>query len=141
MANYEGAERTNYVRIREEKLHDVAEYVRMFNIEMHEEDGTYCFLPSAWNDDGCFNTWGEFEDDDGNECEEELDWTLVALCMEAGQVLVVMSSGHEKLRYITGWAAAWDWRGNYTSLSINGIYERAAEKFGVQTEDISRAEY
>ena len=137
MANYEGAERTNYVRIREEKLHDVAEYVGMFNIEMHEEDGTYCFLPSAWNDDGCFSQGGE--DEDGNELE--LDWESVARAMEDGQVLIIMSAGHEKLRYISGWAAAWDWRGNYTSLSLNGIYERAAEKFGVQTEDISRAEY
>ena len=137
MANYQGAERTNYVRIRQEKLHDVAEYVGMFNIEMHEKDGTYCFLPSAWNDDGCFSQWGE--DEGGNELE--LDWESVARAMEDGQVLIIMSAGHEKLRYISGWAVAWDWQGNYTSLSINGIYEQAAEKFGVQTDDISRAEY
>ena len=137
MANYQGAERTNYVRIREEKLHDVAEYVGMFNIEMHEEDGTYCFLPSAWNDDGCFQSWRE--DEGGNELE--LDWESVARAMEDGQVLIIMSAGHEKLRYIGGWAEAWDWRGNYTSLSLNDIYKHASEEFGVPTDDISCAEY
>ena len=141
MANYQGAERTNYVRIREDRLNRVTRYAARFNIEMHEKDGAYCFTPSEYTDGGCFNVWYQYEDDDGNECEAELDWAEVALCMEVGQVLVVMSAGHEKLRYIIGWAAAWDWQGNYTSLSINGIYEQAAEKFGVQTDDISRAEY
>lgn len=32
-------------------------------------------------------------------------------------------------------------RTNYVSLSLNEIYERAGEKFGVPTDDISRAEY
>lgn len=141
MANYQGAERTNYVRIREEKLHDVAEYVRMFNIEMHEKDGTYCFTPFGYTDDGCFNAWCAYEDDDGRECEAELDWAEVALCMEEGQVLVILSAGHEKLRYISGYAQAWDWRGNCVGLSLNEIYRRASEAFEVPFDSITDCSY
>lgn len=141
MANYEGAERTNYVRIRQEKVEWVEKYADSFNIEMFEKDGAYCFTPSEYTDDGCFNTWREYLDAEGNECEDELDLAKVALCMEEGQVLVILSSGHEKLRYISGWAAAWDWRGNCVSLGLSGIYMLAAEKFDVSVDDISRAEY
>lgn len=137
MANYYGAERTNYVRIREDKLEEVRAYKNLFGMEVINLGDRLGFIPSNFSDDGCFPSCVENE----AGAEVELDWKKIATCMEVGQVLVVMHVGREKLRYLNGSATAWDWRGEFVEISLKEIYERAAEKFGVAADDITDAAY
>lgn len=140
MANYTGAQRSNYVRFREDQVQAVDHYLRDFGIEMHESlahPGCYCLTPYEYSEDGCFVTYAF--DEHGQDIELELAW--VAQQMEEGQILVVEQVGHEKLRYLSGTADAWNWKGEWVGISIGEIYKRAAEKFDVPEGSISQASY
>jgi NACalpha-BTF3-like transcription factor len=125
------------------------------------------FFPSDDGDDGGFPSWlypeipdreedpegfaqlakalGIDEDDlDGTE-EAEFSWVDHVMPFVAeGQVLVVQTIGSEKLRYLTGYTEAFVRRGDevkFTGLSIEDIYEKAAQEFGVDQAEIASATY
>ena len=139
MANFTGAQRSNYVMFKPEKLEEVREYLEQFNIELSPDSNQpefYCLLPS--NDcEGIFSTW--YVDENDEEVELELGW--VAEQMMEGQVLVVMLAGYEKLRYIVGEAEAWNWKGESVCLCLSNIYEKAAETFQVNKDSITDCSY
>ena len=55
-----------------------------------------------------------------------------------GQVAILMEIGHEKMRYVSGYATAINNRGQRIDIALSDIYKMAREQFGV---DISAAEY
>lgn len=139
MANFTGAQRSNYVMFKPEKLEEVREYLEQFNIELNPDSNQpelYCLLPSNHCED-MFFTSGMDENDE--EIELELGW--VAEQMMEGQVLVVMIAGYEKLRYIVGGAEAWNWKGESVYLCLSGIYDKAAEVFQVDKDSITDCSY
>jgi hypothetical protein len=138
MANWYGAARSNYVSITD--VEAVEAIVSPFGIEMSQgENDKWAFFPS--NDtDGDFNY--STEDEDGDEIE--FAWDEVMAYVPEGEVLVVMCSGAEKLRFITGEAFAICRKGaevNYTCLRLYDIYKQAATNFNVDIQTISVAEY
>lgn len=133
MSNYLGVERSNYVKFKGECLEEVREYLKGFSVNLQEKDGMYCMLPSVFSEDGCFGSIN----DDG----DSLDIRAVAGLMEPGQVLVVLSIGAEKLRYLCGKATAWDHRGNCVDIDLYSIYELASQKFMVPVSEITEASY
>ncbi|MBF0556947.1 MAG: hypothetical protein HQK96_20725 [Nitrospirae bacterium] len=99
-----------------------------------------CFLS-----DDEYGSWPSYvcvENEQGEEEEVEFDPT-VHICpfMEDGEVLIMMTAGAEKLRYITGHAEAYNSEGKWVSVFIEDIYEKAAKKFGVAKSSITACEY
>lgn len=140
MANFTGAQRSNYVMFKPEKLGEVIEYLEQFDIELSphstEHPELYCLLASDYSE-GVFSTYNMDENDE----EIELDMQWVAEQMMEGQVLVIMLAGHEKLRYIVGGAEAWNWKGESTYICLSDIYKKAAEAFQVDVASITDCSY
>lgn len=79
-------------------------------------------------------------DNDANEVDFDF---IKQVCpfMESDQVLVAMEAGHEKLRYVTGYAWAYHSDGRQFGLSLDDIYTKAAAEFGVPRNTITEASY
>lgn len=136
MANFTGAQRSNYVIFKPEKLEEVREYLEQFSVELSpnlNQPEFYCLLPS--------NNYEDIFSSSSIEEDVQLDLGRVAQQMLEGQVLVVMLAGHEKLRYISGCAEAWNWKGESVYLDLSDIYKKAAEAFQVNQDSITDCSY
>jgi hypothetical protein len=137
MANWYGASRSNYVEI--EDLGGLQDSLARFGgVHIHEKDGKYCLLADETEDGG----WPSFALD--NDDLLFLFEDHVMPFVKEGEVLVIQQAGHEKLRYVSGYAAAFVRRGHdidYCDVGINDIYQKAAGEFNVDIGDITRAEY
>lgn len=139
MANFTGAQRSNYVMFKPEKLEEVREYLEKFEVELSphsKQPEFYCLLASEYSE-GVFTTSTTDENDE--DIELELSW--VAEQMLEGQVLVVMLAGYEKMRYIVGGAEAWNWKGEAVYIHLSDIYKKAAEAFQVDEASITDCSY
>jgi hypothetical protein len=68
----------------------------------------------------------------------ELDWTgIFKRHLVDNQVAIIMGAGAEKLRYINGWAEAYNNKGEKRVIGLSDIY-KLAEELG---SEITRAEY
>jgi hypothetical protein len=68
----------------------------------------------------------------------ELDWTdIFKRHLADNQVAIIMGAGAEKLRYINGWAEAFNNKGESRAINLMQIY-KLAEELG---SEITRAEY
>ena len=169
MATFQGVERTNYVQFRPEMMELLTAYCGAFDIALVERDRRHAIMPrdpdvfvSTIDGDDVterlyelLRSHGQLEEaglpladsitdldvEDELELELELDFSLVATWMEPGEVLVVESAGHEKLRYVSAFAAAYNHKGDEVAIDLNDIYAKAAESFGVNVNSISQAAY
>ncbi len=154
MANWTGTARSNYVRVADmEGLKKALEPFGAIGVYPKNPGAALvngemvCFV--AENDGDGWPSFG-YEDavgEDGETTEVELEFTFeerVVPFLTPGEVLIVMEAGAEKVRYISGYAAAFQWDGQEAKsvyLSLNDIYGRAANEFGVNQETISAASY
>lgn len=139
MANYYGHARSNYVTVTD--LAGLTKALEPWPIEIvANQQGQVAFL--AEDPDGA--GWPTYAlDDDGNELELDVATVIMPFVAEE-EVLVIQEAGAEKLRYVVGVATAYVRRGQdvqHTQLSIDDIYARASEQFGVPDNVISRAVY
>lgn len=139
MANWYGAARTNYVTLTDVvKVKFVCE---TFDMGLCTNDvGKYAFFPSE-DTNGDFNY--SVSDENGDEIEFSWETEILPFVAE-GEVLVVMTSGAEKLRYITGSAEAYCRVGaevKSTYINLRDIYKQAAKVFDIALEAIVVAEY
>jgi hypothetical protein len=68
----------------------------------------------------------------------ELDWAgIFKRNLVDNQVAIIMGAGAEKLRYINGWAEAYNNKGEKRVINLGDIY-KLAEELG---SEITRAEY
>lgn len=127
MANWNGAARSNYVRFEDiEKFK--AEFGAMWpeiRISASADGESYCLL--AETEYGDWPSWGTAVDSDGYDTDFEFD-PVEYICphLIEGDVLVMMSAGHEKLRYVTGNAAAYNKGGFVCGVSLDDIYDKVA---------------
>jgi hypothetical protein len=137
MANWYGAARSNYVKIKD--INGLKKALEPFNINVNEDkgDGFVCFLCGD-SSDGAWPSYSE--DDEGNELEFSFAKYVVPY-MAPDQVLITMEAGAEKLRYITGYAEAYHSDGRMVGLSLCDIYALARNEFSMSQGDISYAEY
>lgn len=136
MANWQGAARTNYFRVK-----NVEEFKgwagNLPNIEVAQKDEGF-MLMSTCPDTGSFPSQ-VYDEETGDEIDIEL--REISQFLAEGQVAVFMEAGAEKLRYVTGWAMAVSWDGQVEFVNIDEIYERAAAKFGVDPSTISNCSF
>jgi hypothetical protein len=135
MANWGGMSRSNYFRVKDEAAFRAwAEDLEL--VVVADAQGRLGFYSNA--DDGGFPSWRYKEDQ-----EEEQAVDLVAELgehLEDTEVAVLMSAGHEKARYVSGYAVALNSEGKHVSFSLFDIYEKAAEIFRVDVSSISAAQ-
>jgi len=139
MADWYGSARTNYVRVTDEaKFREMAKF---WNLRVIESEGKFGLYP----DDGGFGDWPSFMTDDADvEHQFTFDDVVMPLVVE-GEVLVIKVCGAEKLRYLTGYAAAYRRVGDrvdWVDISLTQIYDRARQKWpGVTEDNMTAAEY
>lgn len=129
MANWYGSARSNYFQVKDEKA--FREWATTLpNCEAVKSDlegKGWCLL--ARSEDGGWpsDRYNEEEDDYvGLDLAAEL-----AEHLAEGQVAVLMQIGAEKLRYVTGIAFAVSWTGETVEVSLEDIYKKANDAFGV----------
>jgi len=133
MANWYGVSRSYYVKVARKVglLESLACFKTAIRVVEDAKKGT-AFV--------CDDGWPEAADVDGEVVEFDPAVHIVPF-LDKGEVLVMLQVGNEKCRYLTGFAEAYDTKGNCVTLSLSKIYEMAASAFGVPQKSFSRAEY
>jgi hypothetical protein len=136
MADWYGSSRTNYIKFKD--LDGLKKALEPFPVTfvagIGERAGTY-YLTSL---DETGSLYRSYQD----ENDEQIFFDFaehVCPYMEDDQILVVIEVGAERLRYLTGDAAAYNAAGEFVVINLNHIYDRAKEVFGHAPQ--SRAEY
>lgn len=120
MANYEGVARTNYFRVKvEQKFRDWAKKRQCDIAEGRgNQKGTFAIFPNDYHE-GSFLDWDP-------ETEEHIDiMDELADHLADGSVAIIMESGHEKLRYISGYAEAINNKKERVLVGLRDIYNKA----------------
>lgn len=138
MANYYESARTNYFLVKDidafkEDLEMITSSTSLEIYIKHKDLKDYvCLLGSEQN--------GFPFDYYDNLVEDYLgiDWgSIFAKHLKDDSVAIIIGSGAEKLRYVTGYAYAFNNKGETKSIDLVKIYE-LAESLG---SDVQRAEY
>lgn len=152
MANWYGSARSNYVQVDDKEGLKKALEPFFHEIQMDDrgEKGV-CFVVAMGSEYGGWpsTVFSEVQssDEEGNEFEDEVEYQFnpaeqICPYLQEGQILIMQEVGAEKLRYLTGWAEAYQAKtGEAVMVSIDDIYKKAAEKFGVDVNSISLAQY
>lgn len=128
MANFYGTARTNYFKVKD--VEAFTEFVESINcvlidyvIDGEKMYGFYSDDP----DSGCFPSCRYNEETDQTEDINLVD--EVAKHLVECEICIMMEAGAEKMRYIFGWATAFNHTGEYVNLSLSDIYKMAKDKF------------
>jgi hypothetical protein len=138
MANYYESARTNYFAVKDEEE---------FRREIEGVDGiTIVEEKDKDTERTMFALLADYEGFPSSKYVQEIgDWEdlylfeggIVQKHLAPGWVCVYMGSGSEKLRYITGYAVAFNSDGDVETISLDEIYDRA-KSLG---NKITKAEY
>lgn len=132
MANYDAWSRSSYFRVKDEQAFRAAfedydvEIVGKAQDDSVDESGLVALLN---NEDGGWPSFGEDENQDVGD--------VVAPHLAEGWVAVFMEAGHEKLRYVIGYAFAVNGANERRAVGLTEIYERAGEL----GSNVTEAEY
>jgi len=143
MANYYESARTNYFLVKSidefknEPVIDALLKNGSIQINTKEQGGKTYVTILATNDNGNgfpFDIYDEGTIDD----YVEIDWEgIFANHLQDDSVAIIMGAGAEKLRYIHGYAIAFNNKGETKVLHLTDIY-KLAQELG---NDIQKAEY
>lgn len=125
MANYYASARTNYFAVTDLEAFKAELESKTSSVEVvsKEEDGLTLVALLGSDDDGAGFPF-DYEDEDGEYVE--LDWAEIFKAhLEDGWVAIIMESGAEKLRYIAGYAVAYNSKGETVAINLDQIYEKA----------------
>lgn len=135
MSNATCMARTNYFQVRDLAAFKaaLAKVPDIDLVEAHDSaDGaSRVAVLSACPDTG---SWPSFLlDEQGEPTEDEVDIAgIIGEHLTQGSVAVVMEVGFDKTRYGFGWSVAVDHTGRRVQVSVDDIYDKARDAFGVQ---------
>ena len=123
MANYYGVCRTNYFKVTNpDRLKEIAGLVNA-TLTQGQEKGVFALLGKS--EDGSMSHY-DFGTDEQKDLVE-----LLAPILTDDSICVLVSSGHEKLRYVIGTSIAFNNKGETVSVNTDDIYKLANEKFQI----------
>lgn len=135
MANYYESARTNYFLVKDiEAFKNELEVFKALKVVESKQDNKdyVCLLNENENGfpmDVYDDILGEYV---------EIDWeTIFAKHLQDDSVAIIMGAGAEKLRYIHGYAIAFNNKGETKMIHLTDIY-KIAEELG---KDVKKAEY
>ena len=126
MANYCATCRSNYFQVNDPVVFN-ADMARFTSIAVYEAGEAFMVA------DESTGSWPQ-EDAEGNDVDFVC---IIAGHLKENEVAVLVEAGHEKLRYITGFAEAVNGRNERRFVDLNDIYAKA-EELG---DHVTRAEY
>jgi len=135
MANYYEQARSGYVKVKDKEAFRA--FLERFGgaVEMIEDDkGRVGFLAQEGIPSTCM------PDDSGSEPEEVDFVSELAGHLADHEVMIVMGTGYEKMRYLVGYAVAINNKKERREIDLAQIYE-LAKQLTRKPKRISRAEY
>jgi hypothetical protein len=134
MANWYGAARSNYFRVKDRAAFEAAMAAIEIDVWEKSDDGRRVAICSRGDDGG----WPTYTCDEETNEDIEIDLPqMLVPHLEDGEIAVLMCAGAEKLRYISGHANAVHSDGRIINLCLHDIYDRAQAEFGVRPTDAS----
>lgn len=139
MANFNGTARSNYVKVKDVAAATAALQPFGNEIHKHPDNDDYIAIFGGCCDTGIFLTLRA--DDDGED--EELDFAVWAQeHLAPGQVLVLMTAGAEKQRYVSAWAEAHTWDGRSVSIQLDTALDNLIRsELGLDPDTVAPATY
>jgi hypothetical protein len=139
MANYYASARTNYFLVKDVEAFttDINAVTSYVNIITHTTKDGLELVGLLGNDpDGSGFPYSQYSDEDGEYLE--INWDKIFQAhLEDGWVAIIMESGAEKLRYISGYAVAYNNKGETRTIDLTNIYKLAMEL----GDNVTPAEY
>lgn len=129
MANYSAAARSNYFKVKARAA--FLEAIRPFDIQLADGPNGLCLLSNAESGWDWYNPRTD---------EPILPEELIGPHLQDGEVCILMEAGAEKLRYISGYAEAFDNTGKRITICLQDIYPMARKEFG-ENASITEATY
>ena len=137
MADFFATSRSNYVLVKD--VTAAIEALKDFDIPIHRHPKNVSAIMLAGCDsDGTFSST-RYED----LVETYLDlaeWAATHLVED--QVLVLVSAGAEKLRYVSAWAEAYTWKGEMVSVDLlDVLFSKIYEKLDIDKIEVADPSY
>lgn len=124
MANWYGASRSNYFRVKD--LGAFKTWAAKHEMIVFTKPDSDLVAISSDTEDG---SWPSYD----YEANAPFDFHAeLAAHLREGEVAVTMTIGHEKLRYLTGHAEAIDHTGAPIRVDLRDIYRDAFNHFGIE---------
>lgn len=139
MANFNGTARSNYVKVKDVAAATAALEPFGNEIHKHPDNADYIAIFGGCYDTGTFTTLRG--DDEGEDVE--LDFAAWAQeHLEPGQVLVLMTAGAEKQRYVSAWAEAHTWDGRSVAIRLDTALDNLIRsELGLDPDSVAPATY
>ena len=131
MANYYASARSNYFKVKNPDA--FFEAMKPFDLDISDRnaDDALCLL---CKNDGGWSWYNSDTEKDHNPVD------IIAPHLQDNEVCILMETGAEKLRYLIGYAVAFNNKKRQTVLSLQNIYDIARKEFGEQAS-ITEATY
>ena len=142
MANYYAVCRSNYFQVRDPRAFRAR--MSALGVDVVPTEDGHTIFAEGWPS---YDPTAEVPDP--SQCGEEFDPSAgeidfvqeLAKHLQDGEVAILMESGHEARRYVTGQAIAVNAKGQTESIDLADIYEKAVALAPIGTMQVSRAEY
>ena len=138
MADFYATSRSNFVIVKD--VQAAIESLKDYGIPIHRHPtNSNAIMLAGRNCNGTFSL--SYMDESGEDIHLDLaDWAATHL--QQGQVLVLVSAGAEKLRYVSAWAEAYTWKGETTYVDlIETLFSKMYEKFDIDAIEVADPSY
>jgi len=140
MANYISTWRSNYFKVKDREA--FLEFIsRVHDLDVKEDERGFVLLEAQDGEGGAPSMISLNPDDDDAEPayfdtgEAASFESYIAAHLADGEVAILMESGHEKLRYVSGYATAVRADGEIIHISLSMIYDLVEREWGVKTTE------
>ena len=124
MADFYGTSRSNFVRVKDIDA-AIADLEQFGNQVQRHPSAPDAIMVSGDDYSGMFSNY--YIDDEGRDVSLEWsDWCSKHL--KEGQILVLVSAGAEKLRYVSAWAEAYNHEGKYIGVNLDTAIDKLIEQ-------------
>ena len=138
MADFHATSRSNFVIVKDAQAAIASLKNYDIPIRLHPKNANAIMLEGC-EADGTFNL--SYVDEEFNDIYLDLaEWSATHLA--DNQVLVLVSAGAEKLRYISAWAEAYTWKGEVVTVNLlDTLFKKIYEKLDIDAIEVADPSY
>ena len=137
MADFFATSRSNFVLVKD--VTAAIEALKDFDIPIYRHPkNANAIMLTGCDGDGTFSIVSYEEL--GETYLDLPEWAATHLV--EGQVLILVSAGAEKLRYVTAWAEAYTWKGEQVSVDLLvTLFSKLESKLGIDPKSVADPSY
>ena len=138
MADFLATSRSNYVIVK--NVDAAIKSLKPYDIPIrHHPKNKNAIMLAGCHANGTFNS--SYVDESGDEIYLDLaEWASTNLA--DNQVLVLVSAGAEKLRYISAWAEAYTWKGEVITVDLlDTLFSKICENLDIDAIEVADPSY